>query len=59
MSDRKIKRGALSRKDAIFVGGWVPKPMAEAIDRAVRQLDSDRSKFLRRALEEKIAKFTQ
>jgi hypothetical protein len=59
MSDRKIKRGAVSRRDAIFVGGWVPKAMVEAIDRAVQVLDSDRSKFLRRALEEKIAKGSQ
>lgn len=53
---KKMQRGALRRSDAIFVGGWVPKEMVEALDLAVQEQDLDRSKFLRRALEEKISR---
>jgi metal-responsive CopG/Arc/MetJ family transcriptional regulator len=49
-----MQRGAIRRASAVFIGGWVPQAMAAAIDRAVQQQDLDRSKFLRRALEEKI-----
>lgn len=53
---RKLKRGAVKREGSEFVGAWVPESMAIGIDQAVQRLDLDRSKFLRRALEEKIAK---
>lgn len=51
-----MKRGATKRSDCTFVGVWVPKIMEEQIDDAVSKLDLDRSKFLRRAIEEKLAK---
>ena len=54
-SNRTAKRGSQKRDGLVFVGAWVPGPMATAIDSAVVGLDLDRSKFLRRALEEKIA----
>ncbi len=53
---RRMKRGALRRENAIFIGVWVPKEMAEAIDVAVNYLDIDRSKFLRRALTDKVGR---
>ncbi len=49
-----MKRGAVQRENATFIGGWVPNEVAAAVDRAVQAQDLDRSKFLRRALEEKI-----
>jgi hypothetical protein len=56
MKDRKkMKRGAVRQSDCVFVGAWMPVPMVTAIDAAVETLDLDRSKFLRRAVEEKIA----
>jgi metal-responsive CopG/Arc/MetJ family transcriptional regulator len=53
---RRIKRGAIRRENCIFVGAWVPDLVVEAIDGAVQRMDLDRSKFLRKALEEKISK---
>ena len=53
---RKIRRGAIRRENCTFIGAWVPSPISEAIDKAAVQMDLDRSKFLRRALAEKIAK---
>lgn len=53
---RKVHRGAIRREDCIFIGVWVPTPVVEAVDRAVRIMDLDRSKFFRRALEDKVAK---
>jgi len=44
------------REDCVFIGAWVPSTVITAIDQAVKRLDSDRSKFLRKALEEKIRK---
>lgn len=51
---KRQKRGAYSRSDCVFVGVWVPEGWVEAIDNAVRTQDSDRSKFLRSALADKI-----
>ena len=53
---RKVLRRTVRREDAIFVGAWVPKIIVEAVDQAAGEMDSDRSKFLRRALEEMIAR---
>jgi hypothetical protein len=53
---RKIQRGAIRRENCIFIGVWVPTPVVEAVDKAVRVMDLDRSKFFRRALEEKVTK---
>jgi hypothetical protein len=55
---QKINRGAkrVRRAGSVFVGVWVPSPVVVAIDHAVETLDLDRSKFLRRAIEEKISK---
>lgn len=51
---RTLKRGAVRREGAIFIGAWVPGPAVKQIDAAVQKLDLDRSKFLRSALLEKI-----
>jgi len=37
-----------------MVAVWVPSPMALAVDQAIRLEDSDRSKFLRNAIREKL-----
>jgi metal-responsive CopG/Arc/MetJ family transcriptional regulator len=57
MSERKqMKRGAGRNSDRIFVGAWLPTAMVEALDAAVTQQDSDRSKFIREALKDKVKK---
>ena len=56
---RTLKRGAVNRSNAVFVGVWVPTNIVNSIDVAVQTLDLDRSKFLRLALAEKIARDVQ
>ena len=51
-----MKRGAGRNSDRIFVGAWLPTAMVEALDAAVTQQDSDRSKFIREALKDKVKK---
>ena len=55
---RKINRGAqrVRKGRCVFVGAWVPTEVVAAVDVAVETMDTDRSKFLRRALEEKLRK---
>ena len=53
---RKIRSRTVRREDAIFVRARVSKIIVKAVDRAAGEMDSDRSKFLRCALEEKIAR---
>ncbi len=56
---RELKRGAHKRGDCVFIGAWVPSVMVDKIDGVITTIDSDRSKFLREALKEKVAKTTQ
>ena len=39
-----------------MVALWMPKPLAAALDIGVIKTDSDRSKFIRTALREKLAR---
>jgi metal-responsive CopG/Arc/MetJ family transcriptional regulator len=49
-----MKRGSVKKKDSELVALWIPRPVVEAIDRAVITEDSDRSKFIRRAVRNRI-----
>lgn len=49
------KRGAYHRADCVFIGAWIPRAWAEALDQAVSKNDSDRSKEIRRAIELQIS----
>ncbi len=49
-----MKRGAINTAQAEFIGLWIPKEMVRMIDRGVRLNDSDRSKFVRAAIREKL-----
>jgi hypothetical protein len=53
---RKLPREIARRDSAIFVGARVSKITVEAVDRGAGEVNCDRSKFLRCALEEKIAR---
>ena len=48
------KRGAYTRENCLFIGAWIPAELMEVVDDFVRKEDLDRSKLLRRALEEKL-----
>lgn len=51
---RKIKRGAVHAKTSEFVGVFLPLALVELLDRAVQREDTDRSKYFRSALREKL-----
>jgi hypothetical protein len=53
---KKMRRGALSKTQSELVGGWFPKHIVDVIDRVVVARDTDRSKFLREAVREKLAR---
>lgn len=55
-SNATLKRGAYSRAECVFIGAWVPEVWLGKIDGVVAAEDSDRSKFLRAALREKLAR---
>jgi metal-responsive CopG/Arc/MetJ family transcriptional regulator len=44
------------REKAVLVAVWVPKKMKETLDQAVIAFDSDRSKYIRNALREKLSR---
>ncbi len=44
------------REGRIFIGVWIPNVLVKALDEATVIEDSDRSKFLRRAVTERIAR---
>ena len=51
---RKMKRGAFQRQECLFIGAWIPSSLMDLVDECVQREDLDRSKMLRRALEEKL-----
>lgn len=50
-----MKRGSVTKKQSELVALWIPRPLLKSIDEAVEKEDSDRSKFIRRALRNKVA----
>jgi metal-responsive CopG/Arc/MetJ family transcriptional regulator len=54
MNAKKLQRGAVKKHSSTFVGGWVPKDLVALLDQAVLANDTDRSKFIRSALKEKL-----
>lgn len=54
MNRRTVKRGAYRQKDCGFIGAWIPVELLHVMDEFVRDQDTDRSKLIRRALEEKL-----
>jgi metal-responsive CopG/Arc/MetJ family transcriptional regulator len=50
----KHKRGAIKKASSSFLGLWLPLGVADAIDQQVVREDSDRSKFVRKAIKEKL-----
>ena len=56
MKTNRRPRGPISRSKNTFVGGWMPQDLVDVMDTAIAESDSDRSKFLRSAVREKIAR---
>lgn len=51
-----MKRGSIQHKNAKLLGAWLPDALVAALDRAVEEKDTDRSKFVRAAIREKLAR---
>jgi metal-responsive CopG/Arc/MetJ family transcriptional regulator len=49
-----MKRGAVTKSNARMINVWFPKPVMPLMDRGVQLEDSDRSKFIRRAVRERL-----
>jgi metal-responsive CopG/Arc/MetJ family transcriptional regulator len=52
-----MKRGSVKKRDAQLIPVWMPRNVVLAIDEAVGREDSDRSKFVRNAVRDRINKF--
>ena len=50
-----MKRGSVTKAESELVSFWLPRAIAAMLDAAVRKTDTDRSKFIRSALREKLA----
>jgi metal-responsive CopG/Arc/MetJ family transcriptional regulator len=49
-----MKRGVVRAAESEFLGVWIPKPLVVLMESAMA--DCDRSKFIRAALRERIAR---
>lgn len=49
-----MKRGAVQKSNSRMVTLWMPTELIPVIDEAAAAEDTDRSKFIRRAVREKI-----
>lgn len=46
--------GRIKKAESRLINLWVPIELFPCLDRAVRRVDTDRSKFIRNAIREKI-----
>lgn len=51
-----MKRGSVTKEQARLINVWIPTNLLPPIDRAVDKLDTDRSKFIRLAIREKLSR---
>ena len=51
-----MKRGSGKRPKGRMLAVWVPETLLLLLDQGVRKVNSDRSKFIRRAIREKLAR---
>jgi hypothetical protein len=52
----RMKHGSGKRRESKLLSVWVPKSFLPLLDEGVRKEDSDRSKFIRNAIREKLAR---
>ena len=50
-----MKRGMIKKnRGTTLVPAWIPTPICDLLDQAVEREDTDRSKFVRAAIKEKL-----
>ena len=48
------RRGAVQKKRSRLIGFWMPTSWEEPVSLGIRAEDNDKSKFIRRAIREKL-----
>jgi metal-responsive CopG/Arc/MetJ family transcriptional regulator len=51
-----MKRGTVTKNNARLINLYVPEELIAGLDEAIRHADTDRSKYIRAAVREKIAR---
>ena len=51
-----MKQRSTKRPESKLLSVWVPKSLVPLLDEGVRREDTDRSKFIRNAIREKLAR---
>jgi metal-responsive CopG/Arc/MetJ family transcriptional regulator len=51
-----MKRGAVTKKEARLITVWLPLVLIPYIDLAVVRNDTDRAKYIRQAIREKLSR---
>jgi metal-responsive CopG/Arc/MetJ family transcriptional regulator len=51
-----VKHGPVKKSESRLLTVWVPEGLLPHLDRGVKKEDSDRSKFVRNAIREKLAR---
>ena len=51
-----MKRGNLKKSESRLLTVWIPDSLEEPLNRGVAKEDSDKSKFVRNAIREKLAR---
>ena len=51
-----MSRGKKKNSENLLIALWIPRALIVALDKGVQKTDSDRSKFIRSALREKLAR---
>jgi hypothetical protein len=54
--DYVMRRGAVTKKNSKMINIWVPTVLVPVIDAAVVKEDTDRAKYIRRAIREKLVR---
>jgi len=49
-----MKRGAVKKADSTLINFYAPDRLVEMVEQAVVELDTDKSKFIRGAIREKL-----
>lgn len=51
-----MKRGAIRNPESVLINFWCPRTLVPSIDHGVDLTDTDRSKFIRQAIREKLGR---
>ena len=53
---KRQARGVVRKEGATFIAAWIPDDIVAALDAAVEEQDTDRSKLIRKAVRQLLAR---